>query len=171
VTFPNLNADGEILQTNLIMPEPTIFLDRKFPICSIIRPTETDGAARAALNALTADGLFIGQTPEFFAVLSKLAQEADAARHGGPDDNDDENASMEESAPGTHTLKVNKGRGSGRHGAGDFVKVTADEPPAGKMFALWSGDTEILTNPSVPTTTATMPSIDVTITATYTDKK
>jgi hypothetical protein len=47
LTFPDLNADGELLRTNLIMPEPTIFLDRKFPICSIIRPTETtrgDGA-------------------------------------------------------------------------------------------------------------------------------
>ena len=83
VTFPDLNADGEILQTNLIMPEPTIFLDRTFPICSIIRPTETDGAAMAALNALTADGLFIGQPPAFFAVLNQLAQAADHARHGG----------------------------------------------------------------------------------------
>jgi hypothetical protein len=82
VTFPDLNADGEILQTNLIMPEPTIFLDRTFPICSIIRPTETDGAATAALNALTADGLFIGQPPAFFALLTQLAQAADAARHG-----------------------------------------------------------------------------------------
>ena len=82
VTFPDLNADGEILQTNLIMPEPTIFLDRTFPICSIIRPTETDGAATAALNALTADGLFIGQPPAFFALLSQLAQAADHARHG-----------------------------------------------------------------------------------------
>src|SRR2546430_12055229 len=83
VTFPDLNADGEVLQTNLIMPEPTIFLSRTFPICSIIRPTETDGAAMAALNALTADGLFIGQPPEFFAVLNELAQAADHARHGG----------------------------------------------------------------------------------------
>jgi hypothetical protein len=82
LVFPNLNADGEILQTNLIMPEPTIFLDRKFPIVSIVRPTETDGAAMAALNALTADGLFIGQPPEFFAVLTELAQAADAAKHG-----------------------------------------------------------------------------------------
>ena len=82
LVFPDLNADGELLQTNLIMPEPTIFLDRKFPIVSIIRPTETDGAAMAALNALTADGLFIGQPPEFFAVLTELAQAADAARHG-----------------------------------------------------------------------------------------
>jgi len=82
LVFPDLNADGEILQTNLIMPEPTIFLDRAFPICSIIRPTETDGAATAALNALTADGLFIGQTPAFFALLTQLAQAADHARHG-----------------------------------------------------------------------------------------
>ncbi len=83
VTFPDLNADGEILQTNLIMPEPTIFLSRAFPIVSIIRPTETDGAAMAALNALTADGLFIGQTPAFFTLLTQLAQAADHARHGG----------------------------------------------------------------------------------------
>ena len=67
LTFPDLNADGELTQTNLIMPEPTVFLDRKFPIVSIIRPTETDGAAMGAVKALTADGLFIGQSPEFFA--------------------------------------------------------------------------------------------------------
>jgi hypothetical protein len=83
LVFPDLNADGELTQTNLIMPEPTIFLDRRFPICSIIRPTETEGAATAALNALTADGLFIGQTPAFFALLTQLAQAADHARHGG----------------------------------------------------------------------------------------
>jgi Ferritin-like domain len=82
LTFPDLNADGELLQTNLIMPEPTIFLDRKFPICSIIRPTETDGAAMGALRALTANGLFIGQSAEFFAVMTNLARAADAARHG-----------------------------------------------------------------------------------------
>ena len=82
LVFPDLNADGELTQTNLIMPEPTIFLDRKFPIVSIIRPTETDGAAMGALGALTADGLFRGQSPEFFAVLTGLAKAADAARHG-----------------------------------------------------------------------------------------
>jgi hypothetical protein len=83
LVFPNLNADGEILQTNLIMPEPTIFLDRKFPIVSIIRPTGTDGAAMGAVNALTADGLFIGQSQAFFTLLNQLAQAADHARHGG----------------------------------------------------------------------------------------
>jgi hypothetical protein len=64
------------------MPEPTIFLSRTFPIVSIIRPTETDGAAMAALNSLTADGLFIGQTQAFFDLLNQLAEAADHARHG-----------------------------------------------------------------------------------------
>jgi len=83
LVFPDLNAPpfgGEDFQSNLIMPEPTIFLSRKFPVCSIIRPTETEGAAMSAANALTADGLFIGQTPAFFAALRKLAREADAAQ-------------------------------------------------------------------------------------------
>jgi len=85
LVFPDLNSPpfgGEQFQTNLIMPEPTIFLSRTFPIVSIIRPTETDGAAMAAVNALTADGLFIGQTREFFALLTQLAEAADHARHG-----------------------------------------------------------------------------------------
>jgi hypothetical protein len=82
LVFPDLNADGEALQTNLIMPEPTIFLERKFPIVSIIRPTQTKSAAMGALKALTTDGLFIGQSPEFFTILTDLAKAADAAKHG-----------------------------------------------------------------------------------------
>src|SRR6266487_2967550 len=85
LVFPDLNAPpfgGQDFQTNLIMPEPTIFLSRKFPPVSIIRPTETVGAAMGAVKALTADGLFIGQSPEFFKVLRELAEQADAARHG-----------------------------------------------------------------------------------------
>jgi hypothetical protein len=85
LTFPDLNTlpfGGEDFQTNLIMPEPTIFLDRKFPVCSIIRPTETEGAAMGAVKALTADGLFRGQSPAFFAYLRGLATGADAARAG-----------------------------------------------------------------------------------------
>jgi Ferritin-like domain len=85
LVFPDLNSPpfgGEDFQTNLIMPEPTVFLSRKFPVCSIIRPTETHGAAMGAVKALTADGLFIGQPPAFFALLRDLAEAADAARHG-----------------------------------------------------------------------------------------
>ncbi len=85
LAFPDLNSPpfgGEDFQTNLIMPEPTVFLDRKFPPVSIIRPTDTTGAAMGALRALTNGGLFIGQSPQFFATLTGLAQAADAARHG-----------------------------------------------------------------------------------------
>jgi hypothetical protein len=71
---------GDNLQTNLIMPEPTHFLSRKFPTVSIIRPTETQGAAMGAVKALTNDGLFIGQPAEFFTLLNELAEQADAAR-------------------------------------------------------------------------------------------
>jgi len=83
VTFPDLNSPpfgGEDFQTNLIMPEPTAFLSKRLPACSIIRPTATQGAAMGAVKALTADGLFIGQSPEFFAFLRDLAEDADQAQ-------------------------------------------------------------------------------------------
>src|SRR6266704_168633 len=83
LVFPDLNAPGgEDTQTNLIMPEPTIFLSRKFPVVSIIRPTEPGGSggAVATVKAFTADGLFIGQSQEFFTFLGELADEADAAQ-------------------------------------------------------------------------------------------
>jgi len=85
VTFPDLNSPpfgGEDFQTNLIMPEPTSFLSRSFPACSIIRPTATQGAAMAALRALTADGLFLGQSQDFLRFMSQLAVEADEAQRG-----------------------------------------------------------------------------------------
>jgi len=67
VTFFDLHFNQpETLQANLIMPEPCPFLNRSFPVCSIIRPTETKGIAMGAVNALTSDGLFIGPDPEFF---------------------------------------------------------------------------------------------------------
>jgi len=82
VTFTDLHAStNEHLQANLIMPEPTIFLNGQvFPLCSIIRPTQTLGAAMGAVMALTNDGLFIGQTQEFHNLLLDLANDADAAR-------------------------------------------------------------------------------------------
>jgi ferritin-like protein len=105
LVFPDLNADGEILQTNLIMPEPTKFLDRKFPIVSIIRPTQTEGAAMGAANALAANGLFIGQSPEFFSLVIGLARAADAAGHGNDHDDDRDDH--------------RRGRGHGRKGHHD----------------------------------------------------
>jgi hypothetical protein len=55
------------------MPEPCPFLNAsKFPICSIIRPTETKGAAMGADKPLTADGLYIAQSQPFLERQSDL---------------------------------------------------------------------------------------------------
>jgi hypothetical protein len=80
LTFPDLSAAGELLKANLIMPEPTPFLSRRLPPCSIIRPTETEGAAHAAFAGLAAMGLFKGQSDAFFRYMHGLAEEADEAR-------------------------------------------------------------------------------------------
>ena len=86
VTFPDLNSPpfgGEDFQTNLIMPEPCPFLSRKLPPCSIIRPTETTGAAMSVVTFLTDMGLFKGQSAGFFNLLHQLAHDADSARRNG----------------------------------------------------------------------------------------
>jgi hypothetical protein len=80
VTFPHLDVANQLFTNNLIMPEPCPFLSRSLPRCSIIRPTKTQGVAMGALRFLTDMGLFIGQSPAFFAYMKRLAQEADAAR-------------------------------------------------------------------------------------------
>ncbi len=82
VTFPDLEVENELLDKALIMPEPCPFLSRSLPIVSIIRPTNTQGAAMGALRFLRTMGLFIGQSQAFFAYMTQLAQEADAARRG-----------------------------------------------------------------------------------------
>jgi hypothetical protein len=86
LVFPNLNVapfGGEDFQTNLIMPEPCPFLSRKFPAVSIIRPTsDQEGGAVATVNAFIKDGLFIGQSNEFFELLADLAHDADSASRG-----------------------------------------------------------------------------------------
>jgi hypothetical protein len=83
LVFPNLNVSpfgGEDFQTNLIMPEPCPFLNRKFPAVSIIRPTSIkNSGAVATVKAFKDDGLFIGQKPEFFDVVGRLARDADEA--------------------------------------------------------------------------------------------
>jgi len=86
LVFPDLGsgkfATDELFEKSLIMPEPCTFLRRRFPPCSIVRPTATAGAAMNAAAALTADGLFIGQSRAFFEALRDLAADADNARRG-----------------------------------------------------------------------------------------
>ena len=92
LTFPDLNcgvdpntvargaAVRQMFQTNLIMPVPCPFISTSLPACSVVRPTNTTGAATGALKFLTAMGLFIGQSPAFFTYLTGLATAADAAQ-------------------------------------------------------------------------------------------
>jgi hypothetical protein len=74
------SLNGDTLQANLIMPEPTHFLDPNFGPVAIVRPTSTKlNGALAAVQGLKNDGLFIGQSKQFLDMLFDLANEADQA--------------------------------------------------------------------------------------------
>jgi Divergent InlB B-repeat domain len=70
---------------------------------------------------------------------------------------------------GSYVLDVVSGSGDGIYPTGKRVIVRADPPPAGQKFAGWTDDIAILSNPFLPTTTAIMPSMNVSISATYAD--
>ena len=81
LVFADFNAtQNALLQTNLIFPVPCEFISPKLPLCSVIRPTGP-GQINAVgfLNALIADGLFIGQPQSFTALLGEMANAADGA--------------------------------------------------------------------------------------------
>jgi Ferritin-like domain len=79
------SLNGDTLQANLIMPEPTHFLDKKFGPVAIIRPTSTaNGGAVASVVSFAQDGLFLDPATKkntgIVDVLMRLAEEADEAR-------------------------------------------------------------------------------------------
>jgi len=80
LTFPNFfNPLNPLIQPSLIFPVPTEF-KRNLPPVSIIRPlTDKFGGAVATIKSFTADGLFIGQSHQFFKTVLAMAAEADAA--------------------------------------------------------------------------------------------
>jgi hypothetical protein len=99
LSFPNLNAGidpnnpsgspsaaiADQFQTNLIMPEPTFFLNQGLGPVAIIRPTaEPNGGAMAAVQSFVDDGLFIdpatNKNTGIVGALTRLAEEADEAR-------------------------------------------------------------------------------------------
>jgi hypothetical protein len=83
LTFPNFDKTvNPALQTNLIFPVPCEFISASLPVCAVIRPTDPTGIAGGVVDFLTAMGLFIGQSPEFFKTLDTLAKQADAAKRG-----------------------------------------------------------------------------------------
>jgi hypothetical protein len=68
------------------------------------------------------------------------------------------------------TLTVINGSGSGTYNVGQTIGVKASKAPRGKIFNMWIGDKEILNNFLNARTTATIPSTNVSIEATYKDK-
>ena len=81
LTFPNFFAKlNPQTQPSLIFPVPAEFISPKLPRCATIRPlTDKFAGARAAVTGLTASGLFMGQSKQFFSSLQSLADAADAA--------------------------------------------------------------------------------------------
>ena len=94
LSFPDLNSGidpnngssgaADEFQTNLIMPEPTFFLNQKLGPVSIIRPTSTQqGGAVASVVSFVQDGLFFdpatNRNTGIVDVLMRLAEEADEA--------------------------------------------------------------------------------------------
>ncbi|HWX96289.1 MAG TPA: ferritin-like domain-containing protein [Solirubrobacteraceae bacterium] len=82
--FPDLNAKPfapEEFKTNLILPEPTQFISKNLPACSVVRPAlDENGGAVATVNSFAADQLFKGQSEQFFSKVMELAKAADAAK-------------------------------------------------------------------------------------------
>jgi uncharacterized repeat protein (TIGR02543 family) len=73
-------------------------------------------------------------------------------------------------APTTYTLTVNKGSGSGSYASGAVVSITANIPPSGKQFKNWTtSNGGTFANANAASTTFTMPSNAVIITANYED--
>ncbi len=87
---PNTGATGrpdiaDSFQSNLIMPEPTLFLNKNLGPVSIIRPTSTEqGGAVASVISFAEDGLFLdpatNKNTGIVDVLMRLAEQADEAR-------------------------------------------------------------------------------------------
>lgn len=92
LSFPDLNSGNDPnngssgaadeFQTNLIMPEPTLFLHQKLGPVAIIRPTSTkQGGAVASVVSFVEDGLFLdpatNRNTGIVDVLMRLAEEAD----------------------------------------------------------------------------------------------
>jgi hypothetical protein len=85
LTFPDFFNNpplhpANLVQPSLIFPVPCEFIDSSLPQVAVIRPlTDRFAGATASVAALTADGLFTGQSRQFLATLAQLAYEADAA--------------------------------------------------------------------------------------------
>ncbi len=77
-------------------------------------------------------------------------------------------ATFKDPEPEVYTLSVENGNGSGSFTEGIVVNIMANIPD-GKVFDTWTGDTQYLTNPLLANTQLTMPTTNVSVTATFRD--
>jgi hypothetical protein len=95
LTFHDLNSPpfgGEAFSTSLIMPEPCDFISESLPDCSIIRPTLAKNAGPlAVVTFLKNQGLFTGQSAEFFKTLNAIANAANKAQRQLEEEGREEN--------------------------------------------------------------------------------
>jgi hypothetical protein len=66
-----------------------------------------------------------------------------------------------------YQLTVNSGSGDGTYLGSTVVPIAADAAPSGTVFTQWVGDTTYVAVPDASSTTVTMPSADVEVTARY----
>src|SRR3984885_4308978 len=83
--FPNFfNPLNPLIQPSLIFPVPTEF-KRNLPPVSMIRPlADRFGGAVATIKSFPDDGLFAGQSQQFFKTVHALAVAADSAARFAP---------------------------------------------------------------------------------------
>lgn len=67
----------------------------------------------------------------------------------------------------TYNLTVTNGSGDGSYAAGAAVNIIANTPIAGKVFDKWTGSIAYIADANAASTTVTMPSSSITLTATY----
>ncbi|MEI7902023.1 MAG: hypothetical protein WCK89_17360, partial [bacterium] len=68
-----------------------------------------------------------------------------------------------------YALTVTNGTGSGSYTNGQQVAITANAPPADKVFDRWTGATQTVANVTSSNTFVIMPAVAIAITATYKD--
>ncbi len=106
--------------------------------------------------------------PEKSTPAESLDGDAQAALDGLPVEDSGFGADVETSTnPAARRLTVTGGTGGGFYEAGTTIAVRANPAPSDGLFLGWTGDTTILANPSLAATSATMPSVAVSVTATY----
>jgi len=66
-----------------------------------------------------------------------------------------------------YRLTVVNGTGDGNYPQGEVANISADAPRPGTRFKQWTGATQHIADVNSPSTTVTMPSLDITVTATY----